>query len=108
MFQRQRSRAPAARQRSISASVRAAGLLSKPAALTEAEIDRCLAAGARDLCLWNIDPRFGPEEMRDLLGRIVAVASRHAREASFAVTPMSWEELGWEFPRYQLAGPSVA
>ena len=92
----------------FSAIVNPAGLLSKPAAQTEAEIDRCLAAGARDLCLWNIDPRFGPEEMRDLLGRIVAVASRHGREASFAVTPMSWEELGWEFPRYQLGGLSVA
>lgn len=86
---------------SFSAIVNPAGLLKKPAAQTEAEIDRCLAAGAHDLCLWNIDPQFGPDLLRDLLQRIQMLAARRGREAVFSVTPMSWEELGWEFPRYQ-------
>ena len=86
---------------SFSAMVNPLDLLQKPAAQVDGDLDRCIAAGAHDLALWNIDPAYGPRETGELFRRIRDVAARHGREAIFSVIPITWEELGWEFPCYQ-------
>ena len=86
---------------SFSAMVNPLDLLHKPAAQVDGDLARCVAAGAHDLAIWNIDPAYGPRETGDLFQRIGDVAARYGRGAVFSVIPITWEELGWEFPRYQ-------
>ncbi len=87
---------------SFSAMVSPVDLLAKPAWQVDEDIDRCVACGASDLAIWNIDPEFAPSQMSELFGRIKVIANRHQRNAVFAIIPFSWEELDWEFPRYRL------
>ncbi len=86
---------------SFSAMVNPAGLLNKPASQTHRELDRCIAAGASDLAVWDIDPQITPEKMVGFVDMIKNIAQQYGREAVFSVTPFSWEELDWEFPRYR-------
>jgi len=84
----------------FSAMINPVDLLTQPLATLEKEIDDCLAAGADDLAIWDIDPAYGPEPMRNMFKMLERLAIRHGRKAAFSVTPYSWEELDWEFPRY--------
>jgi hypothetical protein len=85
----------------FSAMVNPVDLLTKPAAQVDRDLERCLADGAHDLAIWDIDPRYGPAEMMGLLRRIQAIAARHGRRPVFSVIPITWEEMDWEFPRYR-------
>ena len=85
----------------FSAMLSPVDLVNKPAAEVDRELDRCLAEGVRDFVIWNIDPRYGPDQTADLLQRLRRLAARHNREAVFSAIPFSWEEMDWEFPRYR-------
>lgn len=88
-------------QASFSAMVNPAHLLSRPLAGVCEDVDRCIADGATDLAVWDIDPGCGPRQMSELLDRLTDVASAHGRRPSFTVIPFAWEELDWEFRQYR-------
>jgi len=86
---------------SFSAMVNPADLLTRTVDQIDCEIDAALAAGAADLAIWDIDPAYGPQEMKSFFHRIETLAQRHHRRPVFSVTPFTWEELDWEFPNYR-------
>ncbi|MDO9465314.1 MAG: uroporphyrinogen decarboxylase family protein [bacterium] len=86
---------------SFSAMLNPQDLLSKPTGQIETELNRCLAAGADDLAIWDIDPNYNLKRMGDLLYRIGKIAVNNDRKAEFTIIPITWEELDWEFPIYR-------
>jgi len=84
----------------FSAMISPVDLLNKPAAQLHHDIDHCIAAGANDLAIWNIDPQFGPARVRELFSLITKIAARCGKTAKFTVVPLTWEEMAWEFPTY--------
>jgi len=85
----------------FSAMVSPSDLLNKSLGQIEEELNWCLATGAHDLAIWDIDPDFSPQRSVELLRIIEKVATKNNRKPEFAVIPISWEELDWEFPIYQ-------
>ncbi len=85
----------------FSAMVNPVGLLNKSRTQTDQELDHCLATGAHDLAIWDIDTAFGPEKVADLLRRITRIAAKNGRKAVFHLIPITWEEMDWEFPQYR-------
>ncbi len=85
---------------SFSAMISPVDLIQEPPSEVERHLERCLADGAHDLAIWNIDSASDPEQMTALLHNINEIAGRYGRSATFSVIPMSWEELDWEFPQY--------
>jgi hypothetical protein len=85
----------------FSAMINPVDLITKPARSIEAQLDYCISRGAADLAIWDIDTSFGPDSMVELFSRIEEIAGKYSRKASFAITPFTWEELDWEFPRYE-------
>ena len=64
------------------------------------EIDHALDADVHDLALWDVDPQTTPTKLGNFLRDLVHLARRHGREPGFSFTPITWEKLDWEFPRY--------
>jgi hypothetical protein len=88
-------------QVAFSAMINPVELLTKPAAQLAQEIGRCLAEGANDLVIWDIDPAFGPDRLATLCTHIAQAAERQGRKAVFSAMPIAWEEMDWQFPRYR-------
>ena len=75
-------------------------ILNRPAADIIRDIDKCVADGAHDLAIWDIDTTCQPEKIADFLEQIQKTAQKNNKETSFSVIPFAWEELAWEFPAY--------
>jgi len=84
----------------FSAMVNPVDLINKPEGQVRAEIEKCVANGASDLAIWDIDPVCGPKQISRLLGMISEISENYDRQVQFSVIPMSWEELDWEFQIY--------
>ena len=85
----------------FSAMVSPVDLLNKSESDLFEDIDKCVAAGANDLAIWNIDPKCAPDMLQGLFSKLEDIANKHNRKPVFSVTPFSWEELDWEFPQYR-------
>ncbi|MFC1677732.1 hypothetical protein ACFL3G_11815, partial [Planctomycetota bacterium] len=84
----------------FSAMISPVEILNQPLPKTLDDIDKCIADGANDLAIWNIDTACGLEKLVEFFEKISKIAQEHNKEASFDVIPFSWEELAWEFPVY--------
>lgn len=84
----------------FSAMVSPVELMNRSACDIIEDIDKCIAQGAADLAIWDIDAACTPEKMATFLEHIRDVCRTHHRSAVFHVIPFSWEELAWEFPAY--------
>jgi len=84
----------------FSAMISPVEVLNRPMIEIARDIDKCIADGANDLAIWDIDTACGLEKLVEFFEKISKIAQKHNKEASFAVTPFSWEELAWEFPVY--------
>ena len=84
----------------FSAMVSPVEILNRPMVELVQDIDTCIANGANDLTIWDIDPVCGPQQIVELFEQIKKIARKSDKEASFSVVPFAWEELSWEFPEY--------
>ena len=84
----------------FSAMVSPVEILNRPMAELVQDIDTCIANGANDLAIWDIDTTCTPEKIADFFEKIKKTAQKYNREPSFSIIPFAWEELAWEFPRY--------
>jgi len=85
----------------FSAMVDQVDVVDKAPAQLYKELERCIALGANDLAIWEMDVRCNPRRMAGLFADIERIARQYGRRASFAVLPLTWEELDWQFPRYR-------
>ena len=88
-------------QTRFSAMVNPAGLLSRPVAQVDADLERNLRDGVHDVWLPNVDPGYGPDQVAALLGRLQQMAARYGRQATFTATTFTCEELDFQFARYR-------
>ena len=84
----------------FSAMINPVEVLNRPVTEILEDIEKCIADGANDLAIWDIDAACGPEKLVEFFERISEISQKHNKETSFAVIPFSWEELAWEFPVY--------
>jgi hypothetical protein len=84
----------------FSAMISPVELLNRDISEVVKDIDKCIADGANDLAIWDIDTACEPEKLAEYFGNICQVAQKHNKQAAFNIIPFSWEELAWEFPIY--------
>jgi hypothetical protein len=84
----------------FSAMISPVEVLNRPITEMLEDVDKCISDGANDLAIWDIDTACGPEKLAEFFEKIIEIAQKYNREASFTFIPFSWEELAWEFPAY--------